>query len=471
MTETIQTTSGTNRTTGPDRGLGKRGLGFVGLLLLGLGLIVAIEQRSLRQVSRLEQTLAEASPGSFRLGLRLREGLEQLCASLLRFGLSRDETERSRFHTTARDLSGQLAQAGPSLLTPAEREIAQSAAAALDTFLEASAPLLTEERRAIRRDTAAELNAEIRERSALVFERADRLVAVQEESAARFFAEVQEALRSLRHWLLGSLFLFLVLLAAVIALSYRVLVTPLRLRLTESQAIIDRQERLASLGVLTAGVAHEIRNPLAAIKFRLYSLQRSLPASVSQEEDLGIIDHEIQRLDRIVRDLLQFARPSEPEFKTVPILPLLEAMRDLLQADLDRRGVRLDVVEGEPLSVRADRQQLQQVLINLIQNAAEATPAGGTITLSARAGAARRIRRVEPVVMVEVKDSGRGLTPEIGRRIFDPFFSTKEGGTGLGLPLAARIVELHGGFLQYTSQPQRGSTFTVVLPKETDEPG
>lgn len=223
--------------------------------------------------------------------------------------------------------------------------------------------------------------------------------------------------------------------------------------------------------MLTAGVAHEIRNPLAAIKFGLYSLQRSLPASVSQEEDLGIIDHEIQRLDRIVRDLLQFTRPSEPEFKTVPILPLLEAMRDLLQADLDRRGVRLDVVEGEPLSVRADRQQLQQALINLIQNAAEATPAGGTITLSARAGAARWIRRMEPVVMVEVKDSGRGLTPEIGRRIFDPFFSTKEGGTGLGLPLAARIVELHGGFLQYASQPQRGSTFTIVLPKEIDESG
>jgi len=465
MTETNQTASGTNQITAPEPRRGVRLAGLLGILLLCFGAFLGMEVGSLQHVVRLERTLADARPTSFLVGMRLRQGLEQLTASLLRFELSGDDAERSRFQATARDLSERLAQARHTLLTPREREEAQAAGEALNALLDKAGPMLMAGRRGIRRDTAAELHQEIQRLAAPLSQLSDRLAAVQEEAAADFFAGAQQSLRSLRHWLIGSWMLFVVLLGLVAFLGHRVLVAPLRMQLTESHALMERQERLASLGVLTAGVAHEIRNPLAAIKFRIYSVRKSLPPADPANEDLAIMDGEIQRLDRILKDFLQFARPSEPDRQPVVLSVLLQEVRNLLQDELQRRGLRLEVLPGDSLTLQADRQQLQQVLINLIQNAAEASESGGVVTLSARAGGARRTRNAEPVILVEVADSGRGLDPEVGRRIFDPFFSTKEGGTGLGLPMAARIVEMHGGLLQYASQVGRGSTFTLVLPQ------
>jgi signal transduction histidine kinase len=263
-----------------------------------------------------------------------------------------------------------------------------------------------------------------------------------------------------------SVALLFLLVGLVAALMFRAFIAPLRVQLSASQELVERQEKLASLGVLAAGVAHEIRNPLTAIKFRLFSLKKALPPELEDNEDVATIHNEVNRLERIVKDFLQFARPSEPELADVAVEELLQATQFLLREELGKRGIQLQI-EGQPAGrLRADRQQMRQVLINLIQNAAESIERpGGTITLRAREGAARLRDGSEPVVMIEVTDTGNGIPPGAEQRIFDPFFSTKENGSGLGLPIAARIVEKHGGSIHYVTQPNRGTTFSIVLPR------
>lgn len=467
VTGTNYSNAGSEQTT-PTRARAKRQwLGLTLGLMLAVGLIIWMEISTWRQVTQLEYTFASARPTVFLLGIRVREGMERLGAALLRFRLSNDPSEREQFHAVARELTERL---GRTILpTPAERTLAHEAEIALEAFLRDTSGLLEEGVRGVRRDTAAEVRREIQDKAAPVLAVADRLVAAQDSSAHELFGAAEQSLASLRRGLLASFLFFFVLIGVVAALAYRALITPLRMQLTETQAVMDRQERLASLGVLATGVAHEIRNPLAALKFRLFSLKKSLPAEFVEQEDLGVIHNELQRLERIVKDFLQFARPSEPVFGEVSVEPLLRSISDLLKEELQKRGIEIKLVPGDIPTVRADRDQLQQVLINLVQNAAEAIQHDGTITLSVRQGAARLSRQSEPVVILEVGDTGPGISPEVEKRIFDPFYSTKEGGTGMGLPIATRIVEKHDGFLQYSTRRGQGTIFSIVLPRSLDD--
>ena len=138
-----------------------------------------------------------------------------------------------------------------------------------------------------------------------------------------------------------------------------------------------------------------------------------------------------------------------------------------MRNDLERRGIGVRMETNAAIEVWADRPQLKQILINLVRNAAESMSAGGVLTLGVREGASSWLRRTQAMVLIEVADTGTGIPPEVEPRIFDPFYSTKEGGSGLGLSIAARIAELHGGHLQYTTRAGLGTTFTVVLPKPT----
>jgi signal transduction histidine kinase len=251
------------------------------------------------------------------------------------------------------------------------------------------------------------------------------------------------------------------MLVAAITLAY----VPLRSRVRDSQAMFERQEKLASLGTLATGIAHEIRNPLAAIKFRLFSLNKALPAPLAGNEDVVVIKDQIDRLEQMVEDFLQFARPAEPKLEPVSARELLQGVHTLLQPQLGKRGIRLETDAAEDLALNADREQLEQVLINLVQNAADSVERDGAVTLRARQGISKVNRQSMPQVILEVSDTGRGIPLEVEERIFDPFFSTKDSGTGLGLPIAARIIEKHGGFIQYQSQLNRGTTFSIVLPR------
>jgi len=227
--------------------------------------------------------------------------------------------------------------------------------------------------------------------------------------------------------------------------------------------LLERQEKLASLGVLAAGVAHEIRNPLTAIKAWLFMHQRKLQPGTQEHTDAELMSNELGRLERIVRDFLLFARPSEPEMQVVPADRPLREVRDLLAPQLDKSGIKLVVEDSPAASIRVDPQQMKQVLINLVQNGADSIGQNGTVTLRARIDRKRLLERDTGVVILEVIDTGKGIPPDAKKRLFDPFFTTKDTGTGLGLSIAARIVEKHDGALQYQTEMNRGTTFGIVL--------
>ena len=216
--------------------------------------------------------------------------------------------------------------------------------------------------------------------------------------------------------------------------------------------------------MLAAGIAHEIRNPLTSIKARLYTLGKHIRGNQAGSADAGLISAEIDRLERIVQDVLQFAKPAEPRSEVVPASAPLRDVQLLMAPALEKQRVQLTVENSPALYVSVDTALIKQVLINLIRNAADAIGSDGLITLRVRRDRVNIAGRPADVAILEVTDNGQGMTTEVQERLFDPFFSTKESGTGLGLPIAARIVEKHGGALLYQTRSGHGTTFGIVLP-------
>jgi signal transduction histidine kinase len=293
-----------------------------------------------------------------------------------------------------------------------------------------------------------------------------RLASAHRLAESDFVKDAKASLAELRNILVASVVLLLALVAAMGWVIYRDLIAPLRTKLVHSQTLLERQEKLATLGTLAAGIAHEIRNPLTSLKARLYTLEKHLQTVPAARKDTNIISAEISRLERIVQDVLSFARPSDPRLETIAADSLLREVHGLMATSLESSQVQLVVESSPELLIRADSGHLKQVLINLVRNAADAIVGAGTITLSARDARAPLGGCETDAVILSVSDTGKGIPPEVEKRLFDPFYSTKETGTGLGLPIAARIVERHGGMLQYQTWPGHGTTFGVVLPRE-----
>ena len=234
--------------------------------------------------------------------------------------------------------------------------------------------------------------------------------------------------------------------------------------LLRDELMCEHKNKMAHLGQLLASLAHETRNPVTAINARLYGLQKALPEGSPEHKDALVIRNEINRLDHIVKDYLKLTRPTDPRISPILVADLFQDLGDLLDADLSQQGVQLKIGSTTSTSFRGDPQQIKQVLITLIQNGADAISREGTIRLYARQSTTRLNGRITEAVMLEVEDTGHGIPPGVRGRLFDPFFSTKECGTGLGLAVAAQIVEKHGGAIKFKTKVNRGSTFTVVLP-------
>ncbi len=259
----------------------------------------------------------------------------------------------------------------------------------------------------------------------------------------------------------------LVLGVVAILFMYRRLISPLYSELNQNRLLLERQEKLASLGVLATGIAHEIRNPLTSIKVRIFTLKRSLETRGSEREDIEVIETEINRLERIVQEFLQFARPAEPDLNPIYAETLVLDVAQLFKAELARQHIDLHLELLSQNMVLVDADKIKQVLINLVRNSAESISGGGTITLRTRQDVQSLTNHPIPVVILEVTDTGQGIPPEVEKRLFDPFFTTKDHGTGLGLPMAARILEKHGGGIRYATRVNRGTTFELILPRHT----
>jgi signal transduction histidine kinase len=284
--------------------------------------------------------------------------------------------------------------------------------------------------------------------------------------ARTFLATSNRALTQLQRFLFVTLLGVLAGGATIVLLAYRRMIAPLRTTITESRATIERQEKLASLGVFAAGIAHEIRNPLTAIKVRLFSLKQTHRSGSPEYEDVEVIESEINRLERIVSEFLQFARPAEPELQEARVQAIFQDIQRLLESAFARKGIALEVNAEDGQVVRVDTNRFKQVLLNLVQNGAEAIRGSGKVILQAERSTRPLGGRIRPVTLIRVSDTGSGISSEHQKRLFDPFFTTKETGTGLGLPIAARIIEKHGGVIECETTPGKGTTFTIVLPNK-----
>lgn len=231
---------------------------------------------------------------------------------------------------------------------------------------------------------------------------------------------------------------------------------------------LARADRLATIGQMAAALAHEIRNPLTAIKGVLSVLSRDLPENDSRmnfvQKTLELID----RLDKSVENVLQYSRPSPSQFKAVSLRNVIDSTLAFARGQAKKARVQIEhaacgdpACSDAPSSVTADAHQLQQVLMNLVLNAIQATPAQGTIWI-------RTCTTVDPdgrrFACILVEDNGKGMAPEELGQAFDPFFSTKANGTGLGLPIAKQLIEQHGGRVSVESEAGRGTCVRVEIP-------
>ena len=434
-----------------------------------LGLVGWAAQFTWRHIASLGERLSREQMESFQTADQFRANLQRLDSLLHRYERHHEAGDRQQFLQEWKRMDQWIDLQRPTLTSLREGRLLDQINAGYDDYFGAATNLLAQ--LDLKPLASAPDLARVEKESARLNALGYELVEAHRESLKQFVGDSQRTVEWLR-WFFLAAFVALLLLGVLAArLVYRALIAPLQVKLLESQATIERQEKLASLGLLAAGVAHEIRNPLTAIKARLFTQARHLKANSPERVDADVIGQEIQRLERIVKDFLTFARPSDPDLASVATDQLLRDARELLAPPLKQRGIELLLLPGDAaLRVRVDRQQLKQVLINLIQNAADASGPGSRITLQARAGTRPAPHGSVLAVILEVTDTGKGIPPDVQKRLFDPFFSTKETGTGLGLAIAARIVEKHGGALQYQTRVNHGTVFGVVLPPAPHDP-
>lgn len=244
--------------------------------------------------------------------------------------------------------------------------------------------------------------------------------------------------------------------ALLAAAAVLLVLIPAALLLTRTASrTFARQEALATMGTMAAGLAHEIRSPLGVIGTSLELLTRAEPSSDRRAELAGIVREETDRLERLVDDLLAFARPRDPQRNAGDLAVVVGMARALLESLAARHGAVL-AFDLAPAPVRVDAEQVRQVLLNLVDNAARAAGTGGRVVVSTRT--------VDGGGELAVRDNGPGVPPEFRDTLWDPFVTSRASGTGLGLAIVRRIVEAHGGSAELYSAPGTGATFRLGFP-------
>jgi len=233
-----------------------------------------------------------------------------------------------------------------------------------------------------------------------------------------------------------------------------------RLQAAQQQLLVS--ERMATVGRLSLKVAHEVRNPIAAIELNAELLGDMVQGRVSEDGTeatalIGAIRDQVSALDALTEEYLAFARFPRPQFEEDSVNEMVTAVAEFVRPLAARQGITVKVSTDETVPpMEIDRTLLRQAVLNLMKNGIEAAPQGGALTLTTR--------QVAETVEIAVSDNGPGITAEVGKRLFEQFFTTKPQGTGLGLSISRQILEEHGGTLRWSSIPGEGATFTMTLP-------
>ncbi|MFB3897476.1 MAG: ATP-binding protein [bacterium] len=228
------------------------------------------------------------------------------------------------------------------------------------------------------------------------------------------------------------------------------------------EAQLRLKDKLASLGQLSAGMAHEVRNPLSSIKVSAELMQRKFAEGTQEFKQLQYIINDVDRMNTLIADFLTFAKPREPNMVKCKVESIVDRTLALAHSQLIKKPYQIDWKNntGPEDYISADANQIQQVFLNLILNACQAMPNGGTITITAY----RTTMNGIPALGISFADQGVGIPEEVQSKIFDPFFTTKEEGTGLGLAMVHQIIEAHKGKIELQSELNKGTIFTVYLP-------
>jgi signal transduction histidine kinase len=221
---------------------------------------------------------------------------------------------------------------------------------------------------------------------------------------------------------------------------------------------IEVSRRLANIGKLTSGVAHEVKNPINSIVVHLEILRNTLhEPDADAQRHMDVISSEIQRLDRVVQTLVDFTRPVELKLADIDLRSLVEQVVFMAKPDCERHGVRLFIEIGEePLLTRVDADLIKQALLNIVINAVQAMENGGTLSI--------RASRRDDDAQLEIQDTGPGIPPPIRDKIFNLYFTTKKSGSGIGLAMTYRIMQLHNGSVHFDTRSGEGTTFYLTLP-------
>ncbi|MGB5105791.1 MAG: ATP-binding protein [Candidatus Zixiibacteriota bacterium] len=251
--------------------------------------------------------------------------------------------------------------------------------------------------------------------------------------------------------------------ALIMLIIVGVVIVVLNRQLIKAEKMLVSQAALSQMGQMTAIIAHEVRNPLAIIKATAERLKKKYGAAGTPDEQLfDFIPEEVDRLNQITTQYLQFAAPTDIQSKPEPLGNTITSVVDGMRSEFEQRGVTL-IVHCEPQvgEVLVESQQIRQILVNLLRNALDATPAAGRVEVSCRL-------ELSGMVSVSISDTGKGLDKKEQKRIFDPFFTTKLHGTGLGLFVVRQLVDKLKGKIEVESQPGVGTKFVIIFRGYTD---
>jgi signal transduction histidine kinase len=226
---------------------------------------------------------------------------------------------------------------------------------------------------------------------------------------------------------------------------------------------VARHKRLAALGKLSAGIAHEIRNPLSSIRGLAQFVYNSFPKTDERKEDLSTIIQEVDRLNKLVIQVLDFAKLKKPNLTRFSLNNLIRKIAELFKLEIKDKQIEFNLKLSPDISqIQADEDQVRQILMNVIINAIQAIPKKGEIKIKNEKG----LLRGKPAIKLIIEDSGIGIPEKDFNQIFDPFFSTKEQGSGLGLSIVYKLVEAHQGEIKVESKEEEGTKFVIFLPQK-----